>query len=114
VLPTSNRLRRSGDFRRAIRGGRRAARRTVVVHVLVVPDDSSAARVGFIVSKAVGGAVLRNLVQRRLRAVMAARLADLPAGSLTVVRALPSAATASYDELAADVTAGLGKVLDAR
>lgn len=114
MLPTSNRLRRSGDFRRAIRAGRRAGRRTVVVHVLVAPDDSSAARVGFIVSKAVGGAVQRNLVQRRLRAVMAAKLGDLPAGSLTVVRALPPAATASFDELTADVTVGLGKVLDAR
>ncbi len=65
-------------------------------------------------SKAVGNAVRRNLVQRRLRAVMTDRLGDLPAGSLTVVRALPAAANAPYDELAADVSAGLGKVLGAR
>jgi ribonuclease P protein component len=45
-----------------------------------------------------------------LRAVLAAHLTDLPAGSLTVVRALPAAATASYDELAADVAHGLGRV----
>ena len=114
MLPTSNRLRRSGDFRRAVRGGHRAGRRTVVVHVLSAADGSGVARVGFIVNKAVGGAVRRNLVQRRLRAVMAAMLGDLPAGSLTVVRALPPAATASFDELTADVSAGLGKVLDAR
>lgn len=114
MLPAPNRLRRSDEFRRAVRGGRRAGRRTVVVHVLAGGPGTEPPRVGFIVSKAVGGAVRRNLVQRRLRAVLAGRLEELPAGSLTVVRALPAAATASYDELGADVTAGLGKVLGAR
>jgi ribonuclease P protein component len=114
VLPASNRLRRSDDFRRAVRSGRRAARRAVVLHVLAPADPVDAvgpARVGFVVNKAVGNAVLRNRVHRRLRAVLAARLPDLPAGSLTVVRALPSSATASYDELAADVDGALERVL---
>ena len=69
------------------------------------------ARVGFVVNKAVGNAVLRNRVHRRLRAVLASRVSDLPAGSLTVVRALPSSAQASYDELAADVDGALRKLL---
>ena len=114
VLPASNRLRRSDDFRRAVRSGRRAARRAVVLHVLAQADTGDAvgpARVGFVVNKAVGNAVLRNRVHRRLRAVLATRLPDLPAGSLTVVRALPSSAAASYDELAADVDGALGRVL---
>jgi ribonuclease P protein component len=113
VLPASNRLRRSDDFRRAVRSGRRAGRRTVVVHQLAAGGPDSAAGpalVGFVVSRAVGGSVQRNRVHRRLRAVLAAHLTDLPAGSLTVVRALPAAATASYDELAADVAHGLGRV----
>jgi ribonuclease P protein component len=113
VLPASNRLRRSDEFRRAVRKGRRAGRRTVVLHLLV-SSEPDPPRVGFVVSKAVGGAVQRNLVQRRLRAVMSAALPSLPSGSLAVVRALPAAATASYDELGADVTAGLRKLLDAR
>lgn len=62
-------------------------------------------------NKAVGNAVLRNRVHRRLRAVMAAQLPSLPAGSLTVVRALPSSATASYDELVSDVDGALRRVL---
>jgi ribonuclease P protein component len=114
VLPASNRLRRSDDFRRAVRSGRRAARRAVVLHVLAQADGVPAvdpARVGFVVNKAVGNAVQRNRVHRRLRAVLATRLGDLPAGSLTVVRALPSSASASYDELAADVDAALSRVL---
>nr|WP_238357057.1 ribonuclease P protein component [Kribbella italica] len=120
-MPPSHRLRRSDDFRRAVRSGRRAGRRAVVVHFLdqhslsgsgVVagsPDD--AARVGFVVSKAVGNAVVRNRVHRRLRAVLASRLPELTTGSLTVVRALPAAATASYAELVADVDGALKRVL---
>jgi ribonuclease P protein component len=42
---------------------------------------------------------------------MASRLPELPAGSLIVVRALPSSASASYDELAADVDGALRRVL---
>lgn len=103
VLPASNRLVRSDDFRRAVRSGRRAARRAVVLHVLSEAGHTGPPRVGFVVNKAVGNAVLRNRVHRRLRAVLAARIADLPDGSLTVVRALPSSAAASYDELVADV-----------
>ena len=86
----------------------------MVVHLL--PQDgpdavrSEPARVGFVVNKAVGNAVLRNRVHRRLRAVLAARLPELPAGSLTVVRALPSSASASYDELVADVDGALGRL----
>jgi ribonuclease P protein component len=91
----------------------------VVLHLLVRTgrgdsvDDTQAepARVGFVVNKAVGNAVLRNRVHRRLRAVMATRLPDLPAGSLTVVRALPSSSEASYDELVADVDAALHRLL---
>jgi ribonuclease P protein component len=87
----------------------------VVVHFLSQADpEVEPARVGFVVNKAVGNAVLRNRVHRRLRAVMAARLLELPRGSLTVVRALPSSASASYDDLVADVDGALQRVLDAR
>lgn len=87
----------------------------MVVHFLVQADpEVEPARVGFVVNKAVGNAVLRNRVHRRLRAVMAARLPDLPAGSLTVVRALPTSASSSYDELVADIDGALQRVLDAR
>lgn len=111
VLPASNRLRRSDDFRRAVRSGRRASRRAVVLHLLAEDGCAEPPRVGFVVNKAVGNAVLRNRVHRRLRAVLATRLPDLPAGSLAVVRALPSSATASYDELAADVDGALTRLL---
>jgi ribonuclease P protein component len=83
----------------------------VVLHLLAEDGCAEPPLVGFVVNKAVGNAVLRNRVHRRLRAVLATRLPDLPAGSLMVVRALPSSASASYDELAADVDAALTRLL---
>src|SRR4029453_19528847 len=68
VLAAAQRLRRSTDFAAAIRGGRRVGRGTVVVHLLIEePASAPEARAGFVVSKAVGNAVVRNRVRRRLR-----------------------------------------------
>jgi ribonuclease P protein component len=116
VLAAAQRLRRSSDFAAAVRGGRRAGRGSVVVHLTVppqtelsepAPTEESSVRAGFVVSKAVGGAVTRNTVRRRLRHLVRERLADLPPGSVLVVRAQPGAATAPYDRLGADLDAAL-------
>lgn len=69
------------------------------------------ARAGFVVSKAVGGAVDRNLVKRRLRHLVRERLALLPPGSLVVVRALPGAGNADHAQLARDLDAALQRLL---
>jgi ribonuclease P protein component len=74
------------------------------------PDDEPA-RVGFVVSRAVGGAVVRNRVKRRLRASVAQRLGDLPAGVVVVVRAQPAAAAASRVVLEADLSASLERAM---
>ncbi|BBH65447.1 ribonuclease P protein component [Actinoplanes sp. OR16] len=104
MLPAAQRLRRSTDFAAAIRGGRRAGRGTLVVHLLVEePASASTACAGFVVSKAVGNAVIRNKVRRRLRHLVQPHLADLPPGASVVVRALPPAAEASFATLAADL-----------
>jgi len=63
--------------------------------------------------KAVGPAVVRNLVKRRLRHLVRDRLSGLPAGSLIVVRALPQAASASYQDLKRDLDAALKRLLKA-
>jgi ribonuclease P protein component len=122
VLAAAYRLRRTDEFAAAIRGGRRASRGSVVVHLLVsslseIDRTSPAApegternpfqRAGFVVSKAVGGAVARNAVKRRLRHLMATRLDRLPAGASVVVRALAGAADVSYAQLGADLDAAL-------
>jgi ribonuclease P protein component len=108
VLAAAQRMRRSADFAATIRGGRRAGRGTVVVHLLLEePAQASTARAGFVVSKAVGNAVVRNSVRRRLRHLVRPLLGDLPSGALLVVRALPTAAGASFATLGADLEAAL-------
>jgi ribonuclease P protein component len=51
------------------------------------------------VSKAVGGAVVRNRTKRRLREIVRADLASLPPGVDLVVRANPASAEAPFTEL---------------
>jgi ribonuclease P protein component len=106
VLPVAHRLRRSREIDITVRRGVRSGRRLLVVH-LGAGDDARPPAAAFTVSKAVGPAVTRNRVKRRLRHVVASRLADLSPGSRLVVRALPPAAAATSDELAADVDAAL-------
>lgn len=109
-MPRHHRLRRSTQFEAAVRHGVRAARGHVVVH-LSHSTEISDALVGFVVSKAVGNSVVRHRVSRKLRHAMASRIAQLPQDCLVVVRANPSSATASFDDLCADIDAGLAKVL---
>jgi ribonuclease P protein component len=70
-------------------------------------QPSVPARAGFVVSKAVGNAVVRNVVRRRLRHLVRERLPELPAGAALVVRALPAAAELSYARLGADLDAAI-------
>ncbi|MET1006613.1 MAG: ribonuclease P protein component [Propionibacteriaceae bacterium] len=99
MLPKTARMRSSEEFRSAMRHGVRTGRATLVVHASrVEPSDRHATlgtevRVGFVVSKAVGNAVTRNRVKRRLRHLAAEALAATPPGTRVVVRALPRAAT---------------------
>ncbi|APU18054.1 ribonuclease P protein component [Actinoalloteichus sp. GBA129-24] len=74
------------------------------------PTRAGSARVGFVVSKAVGDAVVRHRVSRRLRHVFRARLAALPPGTDVVVRALPPAAASTSEQLAADVDRALRRL----
>ncbi|MEU9293560.1 ribonuclease P protein component [Streptomyces sp. NPDC012693] len=118
MLPTENRLRRREDFATAVRRGRRAGRPLLVVHLRSgatnphAPGESAPpARAGFVVSKAVGGAVVRNQVKRRLRHLVRDRLSELPPGSLVVVRALPGAGDADHAQLARDLDAALQRLL---
>ncbi|MGF0114768.1 ribonuclease P protein component [Promicromonospora sp. Marseille-Q5078] len=122
MLPAAHRMRRSVDFERAVRRGTRAGRSTVVVHLLVDPDAGPEAavdgvatgeppQVGLVVSKAVGNAVHRNQVKRRLRHSAATHLASLPAGSCLVVRALPASSSATYAELDRDLASSLDRAV---
>ena len=107
-------MRRSAEFTLTVRTGTGAGRRRVVGHLLVRADrihDSEPARVGFVVSRAVGSAVTRDRVKRRLRELMRGYLHSLPGGSLLVVRANATAAHASQSDLAADLDLVISRLL---
>lgn len=84
-----------------------------MVHLLASSgeDGSNPPQVGFVVSKAVGNAVRRNLVKRRLRASAAGRIAEVPPGACVVVRALAPSAAASYQDLDTDLGSCLARAV---
>lgn len=120
----------SRDFAAAVKGGRRVGRRSIVVHVATsartspvppseggpgvvvsaVDPTTPAPRIGLVVSKAVGNAVIRHSVARRLRAAAASVAGDLDDGALVVIRALRSSADDDANELTAQLRSGLTKL----
>jgi ribonuclease P protein component len=102
-------MRRSTDFGQVVRGGVRVRGGALIVHHRPALG-SHPARVGLVVGRSVGGSVVRHRVSRRLRAQLAQRLDRLPAGSGTVVRALPESAGASSAELGRALDTALAKV----
>jgi ribonuclease P protein component len=115
-------LRLRTDFAATLRAGRGRAGSSAGPALLVVHlahdagDDADGGdrqpRAGFVVSRAVGGAVVRNRVRRRVRHLVAARLDRFPAGSRIVVRALPPAATASGAQLRDALDSALDSALN--
>jgi len=109
VLPARHRLTRSTDVSAALRGarGRHGARtgsRLLSLHVLRVDARADQPpRVGFVVSKAVGNAVVRNRTKRVLRALMAARVEQLAPGTTSWCAPTPPAAQATTSDLAGDL-----------
>ncbi|GAB3133696.1 ribonuclease P protein component [Tsukamurella serpentis] len=131
MLPARHRMSSSRDFAAAVKGGRRIGRRSIVVHVanargatspvpsrggepgIVVSGEellTAPPRVGLVVSKAVGNAVTRHAVARRLRAAAGTVVDGLDDGSLVVIRALRPAADDDAAELAGQLRKGLTKL----
>ncbi|MDO5535815.1 MAG: ribonuclease P protein component [Propionibacteriaceae bacterium] len=118
MLPKRHRLTRPEDYRAVLRGGDGRRRTRVGTDLLVVhasladnPELTRPPRVGFVVSKAVGGSVVRHRVVRRLRAQMAERIERLHPGTDLVVRARPAAAGAASGALGEALDHALGRIL---
>ena len=68
-------------------------------------------RVGFVVSKAVGNAVVRNRTKRVLRGLMSGRIRQVPDGVDVVVKASPELPSAPHTILVQDMDRLLATVL---
>jgi ribonuclease P protein component len=104
-FPKSHRLLRHSDFERVYKQGRRHFTAHMTVFYLRRPNDQlKGARVGLTVSKALGGAVQRNRIRRRLRE--AVRLGHFSTGVAVdvVINPKRSALTADFNDLQGEVT----------
>lgn len=99
-------LRRPGEIAFVRRSGRHAGAGTVAAHVAGSPGGPC--RIAVTVSKAVGNAVVRNLVKRRIKGVLNGL--GPPGRSLRIVIvARPAAGSEPYARLARDVAAVMAR-----
>ncbi|WP_348789560.1 ribonuclease P protein component [Leifsonia sp. NPDC080035] len=116
MLAKVNRITHGSDYRATVRRGARFTGASTVSYVRS-NRDTDAVRFGFIVSKAVGNAVRRNLVRRRLKAAAYEVLPQLMeasrdgAGMDIVIRALPASAQATWATLHEEVSRGAARIL---
>jgi ribonuclease P protein component len=108
VLTKSARLTESSDFARATKSGHRAATEFFVGY-LYLTDSKESPKAGLIISKSVGGSVLRHRIARKARHAIGQNIAALPAGSLFVLRAIGKAEKAQTSQEVSEIITRLVK-----
>jgi len=101
LYPREARLVRRGDFDAVYRAGKRrsSSHFTVFFRANELPQS----RFGFSIKKALGGAVVRNRIRRRLREVVRCHRLEIPAGWDIVIHPKSSVARAEFAALTADL-----------
>lgn len=112
MLARANRIVSATDYRRLVRSGRRARGQVVLAYGRRTRPEEPM-RMGVIVARNVGKAVVRNRVRRRIKAV-GWSLAREVGGLDVVVRALPAAAGADFAAIDAEVRRLVGAVGERR
>jgi ribonuclease P protein component len=107
MLPQQHRLRTASEFGYALRSGTRFGNRNLVIFLADRASPADPTIVGFLVSKKVGNAVVRNRVKRRLREMSADVVKRHPQGLALVIRALPSSSSLDYADLSREFSSAL-------
>lgn len=106
-----DRLRHRPDFLAANAGRRWATGAFVVLACPRADRAGMSARIGFTVTRKIGGAVVRNRVKRRLRALAREVLAPVARpGTDYVMIGRPGGLDQPYATMRADLQRGLGKL----
>ena len=97
-FPKARRLRRASEFERVREEGRAYRGKTLMFGVLF-GTGSAVFRAGFITSRRIGSAAVRNRLRRRLREIVRHHQHEILAGTWIVTIARTKAARATYREL---------------
>ena len=92
---------RSGEFDAVYRAGKR--RSSSHFTVFLRANNEPRSRFGFSIKKALGGAVVRNRIRRRVREIVRCHRAEIPAGWDIVIHPKSSVAKANFAALSADL-----------
>ena len=101
-------LRRQADFARLRQRGRRISSPILTFYIVDAGPRDPRSLVGITISKAIGKAVVRNKLRRRLAAILQEALGDRRPLRLLIV-AHPSAADAPFAALRSGVTSALAR-----
>ena len=101
AYPRSCRLVRSADFDAVYRHGRR--RSSPSFAIFYRPNELDISRFGMSVKRTLGGAVLRNRIRRRMREILRLNRQEIASGWDIVIHPRPSALTADYALLSAEL-----------
>src|SRR5271163_4471844 len=107
-FPREARLVRRGDFDAVYRAGKR--RSSSHFTVFFRANQLPVSRFGFSIKKALGGAVVRNRIRRRIREIVRCHRAEIPAGWDVVIHPKSSVARAEFVALTADLVRMLTSV----
>lgn len=94
---------RRGEFEAVYRGGSR--RSSAQFTVFFRPNEAGRSRFGISVKKALGGAVVRNRIKRRIREILRLHTPEIPVGWDIVIHPRASVARNDFSRLAAELTA---------
>jgi len=108
TFPREARLVRRGDFDAVYRAGKRFSSSHFTVFVR--RNEFALSRFGFSIKRALGGAVVRNRIRRRLREIVRCHRQEIPTGWDIVIHPKNSVAKAPFAPLTEDLLRLLKKL----
>ncbi|HET9698821.1 MAG TPA: ribonuclease P protein component [Terriglobales bacterium] len=102
-FPRTAKLLKHSDFQRVYKSGKRHFSGLMTVFYLPRPDAAAGPRIGITVSRALGGAVERNRIKRRMREAVRLHLAGITSSMDVVFNPKKIVATAQFVPLKEEV-----------